>query len=376
MGREANKPSPRPARLPAWSWIIIIPLVSWLALFLGLGLIRAWPPGMLQFGSPGSSAATPSADSPIRVIKAHTGSVTGMAFSPDGTLLASVGQEAAGRLKLWRVADGSLVYSVDAHPGGASSVAFSPDGAMLATGGQDSLVRLWNTADGAPIRDLTGSVQDAISLAFSPDGQTIAAGSWGRSWLNRVDTVHLWRVADGKPLLQLDGNPRVATSVAFSPDGQYLAAGGDDTRDTPGVYIWRLPEGRLVQTVAQTPSWAVQFMPRATASLTQTTLAVAAGPITLINVPDGVVAQTIPVTDGSLGHGLALSPDGRWLITTGPGDHAVSMWRVADTKELHTWTSDDAWVQRLALAPDGTLVAAGALDGSVRWWRVPAPEDK
>ena len=127
----------RSPRLPSWAWIIIVPLVSWLALFVVLIFAGMVPLGTFGFLSGASSESTPIPDQPVRVLKGHTASVKGVAFSPDSSTLASVGDEAEGRLKLWRVADGTLLYSVDAHKDGARCVAFSPDGKLMATGGQD-----------------------------------------------------------------------------------------------------------------------------------------------------------------------------------------------------------------------------------------------
>jgi WD40 repeat protein len=380
MAGEDKKQLLRPGRLPTWTWILIVPITSWLILFFVLVAVGFLPVGIFGFTNIVSSTPTPVPDPAVRVLRGHTGSVKGVAFSPDGTTLASVGDETAGRLKLWRVADGSLLYSVDAHEGGAYCVSFSPDGKLIATGGQDGLVRLWNAADGAPIRNLTGSVADLTSVAFSPDGHTIAASSWGMDWANAVDTVHLWRVDDGAPLLQLNGNPRVATSVSFSPDGMYLAAGGDDYRDSPGVYIWHLPDGKLVHTMNDVTSWAVKFVPEETTGNSKMTLAIAAGPISFISVPDGAVTHTIANGGGTLGQSLAFSPDGR-LLASGSWDNTVRLWRMEDVlngkqNELQTWRGHDTFVESVAFSPDGKLVASGSLDKTVRLWQVPPSMEK
>lgn len=373
MAGDEGKQQNRKTRLPSWAWIIIVPLVSWLALFLVLiiaGVVPLGPFGFLSGGSSSTPTATPNQS--VHVLKGHTASVKGVAFSPDSTTLASVGDEAEGRLKLWRVADGTLIYSVDAHKGGARCVAFSPDGKLIATGGQDGVVRLWNAADGTLVRELTGSVADQTAVTFSPDGRTVAASTWGRSWAGEVDTVHLWRVDDGAPLLQLNGNSRVATSVTFSPDGQYLAAGGDDYRDSPGLYIWHLPDGKVVHTENKMTAWAVKFAPRHTEGNPDLMLAIGRGDIDFMSVPEAAVVRTISYDGGSLGESFDFSPDGQ-LLVTGSWDNTVRLWRVSDGKQLQTWRGHSTFVESVAFSPDGKLVASGSLDNTVRLWQVPTP---
>ncbi len=133
MATDANQQSKKAQRLPAWTWVIIIPLASWLGLLITLVMLGVLPAGMFGIAGLASSTPTPVPDQSVHVLNGHTGSVKGVAFSPDSATLASVGDETAGRLKLWRVADTSLIYSIDAHKGGARSIAFSPDGKMLAT---------------------------------------------------------------------------------------------------------------------------------------------------------------------------------------------------------------------------------------------------
>jgi len=80
------------------------------------------------------------------ILKAHVGGVHGVAFSPDGGILASGAYEAYdGTVCLWRMPDGTRLRTLGGHSRKVSSVAFSPDGTLLAVGGWAGTVRLWGT---------------------------------------------------------------------------------------------------------------------------------------------------------------------------------------------------------------------------------------
>src|SRR5438270_7856771 len=97
-------------------------------------------------------------------------------------------------------------------------VAFSPDGKLLATASFDNTVKLWDFAARKELRTLTGHGKPVYSVAFSPDGATLASAS-------QDQTIRLWHVADGKPVRTITGHGGIVDSVAFSPDGKLLASG-------------------------------------------------------------------------------------------------------------------------------------------------------
>src|SRR5690242_6570913 len=101
------------------------------------------------------------------------------------------------------------------HPDSVTSVAFSPDGALLASGAADSVVRLWDPARGLPVRELTGHGAAVQSVAFAPDSKLLASGSTDR-------TIRLWDPATGTPIRTIPTNLSV-DGVAFSPDGTLIA---------------------------------------------------------------------------------------------------------------------------------------------------------
>jgi WD40 repeat protein len=195
----------------------------------------------------------------LRVLKEHTGYVSGVAFSPDGALLASGAED--GVLRLWRVADGTLVNRLGGQKeaGGAiSCVAFSPNSALLAAGRTDHTIHLWRvTPDGAvtSLAPMAGHLRTVSSVAFSPDGTALASGS-------SDNTIRLWQAAGDTPGLLLDilvGHTGSIRAVAFSPDGTILASASDDHT----IRLWHLADGSLLNTLSKHtgPVWQVAFSP-------------------------------------------------------------------------------------------------------------------
>ena len=119
-----------------------------------------------------------------------------VAFSPDGQFLASGGGFKDPTIRLWHIATGEKRFTLighakNRHSGHTSdihSVAFSPDGTLLASGGIDA-VRLWDPTTSQALAVLTGNRSSVSAVAFSSDGRTLASGEYGAIFLWDVDTA-------------------------------------------------------------------------------------------------------------------------------------------------------------------------------------------
>ena len=142
-------------------------------------------------------------------------------YSPDGkTLVLAGGMDTAGQIVLWDVAKGQRRTALRGHTGRVNCVAFRSDGKVLATGSSDRTVRLWSMETGAELTVLEGHSSGVRDVAFRPDGKTLAScgGIWDGAKKTEVGgEIRLWDVTAKRELVVLSESPSVVYSVAFSP---------------------------------------------------------------------------------------------------------------------------------------------------------------
>jgi WD40 repeat protein len=255
--------------------------------------------------------------SELAVLPGHTDWIRSVAFSPDGQWLASGSDDR--NVFVWSVADHSgAPQIVSGHEDWVRSVAFSPDSQVLATGSDDSTVRLWNVADFSAPPTILDTIGYVHSVAFGPDGQYLAAGSEFQLFLWDLNNI-------GASPTILDAHESTIRSVDFSPDGHYIASGGDDNT----VRVWDMAN-------LDAPAH------------------------TLFGHSDWV-------------RSVAFSPDGSTLATAGD-DTVILFWDVSDFNAIpETLVGHDNWILSIAFSPVQPLLVSGGEDGLALLWPLASP---
>ena len=293
-------------------------------------------------------------------LRGHTGEITGLTFSPDGTRLATISDD--GNIKIWDAASGQELLTIPitiTRPNLYRILSFSSDGKQLAAS-DGHLAKLWDATSGKERMTLAGHADEVLAVMFSPiNNASIATAS-------ADGVVKVWDAASGQELLTLSdpipsyGSPRA--TLAFSSDGTRLAHGRNTT-----VTVWELPSGQILQTITD-PTLAninsVALKPN--------------GNLLALGNSNSTWGLWDVSTGGNLrtgfGHSSILSQvafdsSGKQLVTASE-DGTAKIWDAATARELLTLAGHASGIEAVTFSPDGGKLATASRDTTVRIWDI------
>lgn len=310
---------------------------------------------------------------------------TSIVYSPDGETIACGSMD--NKIRMWRTNDGEYIRMLNPHTDNAhanhdvddvrhvhsvTSLAYSPDGRILASGGLNGNIRLWNSKRGLYLQTLSDNEDPVTSISFAPDGRTFISSG-------KRKIINLWDAREWEHIMELKAGFMASSmsSVVFSPDGKTIvgACGDND------IYLWNSETGILRQKFSGHTEWvtSVTFSPDGTVLASSSNDRT----IRLWDATTGKIMQKLSGHMNSI-NSIAYSPDGNTLASTS-NDGTILLWNLPTKKQNGThnlvnsagsnlleWNLPGAATTRLGkgpvndivFSPDGSRLAASSSIGT------------
>ena len=329
---------------------------------------------LLAIGDSGSSKLLNMSNGTEVTIESDLPITCGCDFTRDNTLLAIEDYFDSETVKIVDVGTKQMVMRLEAHPGKIKALAFTPDGRILASGGEDRIVRLWDVQTGSLVHALAGHTKRVGVVAFTPNGKLLVSASDDQ-------TMKIWDVATGTLVRSIQVTTEGIyglSSIAFSPDGQRMVS-----TLAAKVDLWNVSDWSRLGSFTTSESHTYGDMTYCCGSTAEAALFDARGQLIISAHEDGTIkvwnpkpTQILPLPGGELirvlktserNESFAFSPDEKLLVANG-GTEPPRMWDWSSGKPLRSLGEEATYVHSVIFSPDGRLIATSDIGGQIVLW--------
>lgn len=287
---------------------------------------------------------------PRSVWPAHDKTITSMALSPDGSLLASAGEEQC--LKIWATSSWSQLHNIPVGAGRLKHIQWSHDNRYVAFVDDQNAVQIWSVA--YTKRECTLAHDTRVhALAWLQNGSQLYAAL-------ENGTIVMWNLPMRRMIAALDAHVGAVLTLRYEPQLNVLVSGGADQQ----IKLWSVEKKNLYQNLCQCKSsiFAMAFSPTASTLATGHTDAL----VQLRDFRSGHLKCSLHGHEGTI-TALIFGPQERWLASAAT-DCTIRLWNTRQFKQLAKLEHHSTPVHSLCLSNDGLWMVSACNDNQIRIW--------
>jgi hypothetical protein len=290
-----------------------------------------------------------------QILTGHTAGVAAIAMMLDGKTLVSVGNE--NGIRVWDVATGKILKTLEGHPSWIGSVVVTPDGSKAITAGGEHIIRVWDLKSGKQSASLEGHTAAIRGLALSANGRYLVSGGSDK-------TCRLWDLSTNKEIKRFGDGKDSIESVAITRDGGRILAGTEHGT----VTVYDAKSGGMVSKFDKHVGAIVYAITVTKDGKT----AISGARDTEIQVWEVETGKPIKTLSGHTEqvYQVVLSLDEKQLLSASY-DKTLRIWDLVTGKVLKKFEGHTDGVQGACYSPDGRTIYSASWDKTIRKWRVP-----